>query len=113
MWIRNLKIFLGLLLVSFAVVQYNDPDPFLWILFYTVGAFICISSAFALTKKTSLAMLVYVLICLGFAIFNWPQEWLGFDQTSPPNINVEKARESIGLLISAAFVAICWMLRFK
>jgi hypothetical protein len=114
MWIRNIKVFLGLFLLVFAAVQFNDPDPMLWIMFYAVGAFICISSAFIFTKRTSLAMLVYIFICIGFAIFNWPNEWLGFDQKfSVPNINVERARESCGLLISALFTGVCWVLRFK
>jgi hypothetical protein len=105
---RTIKISLGVLLILFAMVQYNDPDPGLWILFYGIGAFFCISSAFYRTQYSDLAMYVYIAICIVFAIINWPEVWMGFDQDAVlPNPNVEQARESCGLLISALFVAVC------
>jgi len=108
---RAIKIILGVLLVIFAVVQYNDPDPGLWMMFYGIGAFFCISSAFFHTKYSYLAMYIYMVICLVFAIINWPEVWMGFDQTEPPSVHVEKARESCGLLVSAFFVGVCRVLK--
>lgn len=105
---RIIKTALGVLLILFALVQYNDPDPGLWMLFYGIGAFFCITSAFYTTKYSNLAMYVYIGICIVFAVLNWPEVWMGFDQNaSNPNPNVEQARESCGLLISALFVAVC------
>jgi len=57
-------------------------------------------------KWIVIVSLIFVLVSLGFSIYNWPETWMGFDQTNPPNLNVEKARESCGLLIGSLLVGI-------
>ena len=38
---KNLYLILGLLFVSFAAVQYNDPDPYIWAPYYLLVAGAC------------------------------------------------------------------------
>ncbi|MFN7115478.1 MAG: transmembrane 220 family protein [Saprospiraceae bacterium] len=57
---KNLNIILAILFLLFAIVQYNDPDPFVWIAIYGIVAVVCALAAF---KK------YYIwLILLGLAI---------------------------------------------
>lgn len=103
---RSISIVLGALLLLFAVFQFNDPDPTLWILFYGAGSAICFGALLHPIKSLKWVSIAYVAICVFYAIFNWPEQWMGFTQTDTPNVNVERARESCGLLFAAFFVAI-------
>lgn len=38
---KTFYLILGFLFVSFAVVQYNDPDPYIWAPYYLIIASIC------------------------------------------------------------------------
>jgi hypothetical protein len=38
---KTLNIILSILFIIFAALQYNDPDPFLWIPIYLLAAFLC------------------------------------------------------------------------
>lgn len=100
------SIVFGLLLLFFAVVQYNDPDPEVWMLIYGIGATLCFVQVASFRPVISYLSLAFALGCLIFAIINWPSLWMGFEQTEPPNINVEQARESCGLLIVCLFMFI-------
>lgn len=103
---KAVRIVFGLLLLLFAVVQYNDPDPEVWMLVYGIGVALCFLQVTSYNRIISYLSLAFALVCLIFAIVNWPSVWMGFDQTEPPNINVEKARESCGLLIVSMFMII-------
>ena len=90
----------ALLLLLFAALQYNDPDPEVWITIYGIGALLCLLNMRKMRREVRVLSLTFIIASLVFSLYNWPGEWLGFDQTDPPNINVEKARESCGLLIA-------------
>lgn len=64
--IKLLKIFFSLLLLSAAALQYNDPDPFVWIFFYG-GAFI--TTILTFFKGVNLKLKMYS-ICF-FLISPW------------------------------------------
>ena len=107
------KIFvavLSILLILFGTVQINDPDPFLWIGIYFVGAFFVAWSLKPWQPLVLALAALFFIACVVFAIVNWPTVWLGFEQTNPPDINIEKARESCGLLCTAFFVFIAYAL---
>lgn len=95
-----------LLLLLFAAFQYNDPDPEVWITIYGIGALLCLLNMRKMRREVRVLSLVYIIASLIFSVYNWPSEWLGFDQTDPPNINVEKARESCGLLIASLLIGL-------
>jgi hypothetical protein len=50
--------------IAFAVLQYNDPDPYVWIPLYLYGAFICYR---ALLKK--LDQILYVIAFLVYGLY--------------------------------------------
>ncbi len=99
---KGLKWIVGffiLLFVAFAIVQYNDPDPYLWIAVY---GFMAVLGVSVLLKP--LPNIVYFLTAVGcgiWAFFQWPVHWEGIGETML-NENTERARESLGLIICSA-----------
>lgn len=65
--------FFVLVFVLFAAVQYNDPDPYLWIPIYLYPAYLC----FAAAKGKSVSKNLYYL---GFAFFGVYAIYKMFDQ---------------------------------
>ena len=104
-------LFAILWLVS-AALQYNDPDPIVWILIYVVSAAVAVG--FALNKiKAIVPMLIGILALLGcWHVF--PEKFQGFEIGEGDIKNIEEGREAIGLLIIALimFVFAFW-LRFS
>lgn len=91
--------FLVFMFVAFAAVQYNDPDPWIWISVYMVAAILGLAS-----MRSKLNPILYVgmaLICAIWAVFQWPAQWEGLGE-SMLNENTEHAREALGLCICAA-----------
>lgn len=92
-----------------AIVQYNDPDPIIWIALYAVGAIVS-----ALFLKGSLPAYVYLILGIAFltgAILQRPAEFEGFlfgEVQKMRNMNIELARESFGLGIIAVAMFLFW-----
>jgi hypothetical protein len=87
-----------LLFIAFAAVQYNDPDPYIWIPVYLIFAALSISILyFPLQRKYYLNAAGGALV---FAILQRPAHWEGIGENMLTE-NMEKARESLGLLICA------------
>jgi hypothetical protein len=87
---------IGIFLLSCAV-QYNDPDPWLWIAAYGLAA---VPTAFALAGRFTPLVLPMGLAYFGWSMFNMPHiapgEWL----------TTETSRESGGLMICAIWMAV-------
>jgi hypothetical protein len=105
---RSLIILLFLVFAGFVVLQYNDPDPTLWMALYGVGAVWTGIAAFAPRLLTSSAAGWLLLICLagtfGGLVYYWPQAsgwWLRdvwwYD---------EEAREGMGMMMLAAAILV-------
>ena len=101
---RYVHIVLGLLMVAFAAVQYNDPDAPLWIVIYLVPAAWAFAAAFRPARVHSLAgeRLLWASVAIGAAltVFYWP---------TVPNFWVkdvwwveETAREGMGMMSAFA-----------
>lgn len=76
-----------IILVLFAGLQYNDPDPYIWIPIYLYAAFLCYR---AIQKKYDPALYVVGLIVyLGYAAY------LFFDKTGVLDWAKEHHSESI------------------
>lgn len=83
----------------FAVVQYNDPDSILWITFYAcAGMFAAIWSFVMYPGKA--VFLISAAVCVVLAIIQWPEQWEGIGDAMR-NKNTERARESLGMIITA------------
>lgn len=98
---RILGIVLGLCFVGFAVVQYNDPDPLLWMTIYLTAAVLSVAAGFGKVSNT-----VLTVACIVYAVgvvFWWPEQFEGVgdsmrDATTGLLLkNVEEGRESLGL----------------
>lgn len=99
---------IGVFLLS-AIVQYNDPDPLLWIVVYGLAAIV---SFLAFSPRLDKRLPLYLgIIAIGWAAFHLPDVWGKvnpgeiFQSIEMKTIAVEKAREMGGLLIIAS-----WML---
>lgn len=104
------------LFLLFALVQWNDPDPALWILFY--GAMSVIYLLFVLHKRfavyLSYFMLIVCVVCMGIIlpeIFQWIKDGMpSIVQSMKATIpTIEYTREFLGLFLS--LLACVWVIR--
>ena len=82
-----------------AFVQWNDPDPWLWIFIYTTTAL-----TLELAARDKIFPKVSLLICFGSVLsaYIWfPEEFFGLFGDMQSKVQIEEARESIGLLLVA------------
>ena len=99
---RYVNIVLGLLMLAFAAVQYNDPDAPLWIVLYMVPCVWAFMAAFRTAKVRAPAgrRWLWASVVAGCAamIYYWP-ETPGFWRK---DIwwNDEEAREGMGVMIA-------------
>ncbi len=94
-------IFALLFLVS-AIVQYNDPDPYVWIAIYLLAAIV--SAAFVWNKISfRVPLLLGILALVGF-FYVFPNQFQGFTIGEGEISEIEKGREAFGLLIIAVIM---------
>ena len=96
---RTVALVFALLFAAAAIVQYNDPDPLVWILFYGIAAISCL--LFYLNRFPSILGLILGGIYLAGVIRVWPEKFKGVSIGSGAIENIEQAREALGLLIMA------------
>lgn len=105
---KNLFKFLSLLFtilfVWAAYVQYNDPDSLLWYAVYGVAA--AASLFFYLGKLNFTGAIILSGIYLVGTFVLWPDKFEGITIGNGDIDNVERARESLGLLIIAIVMLI-------
>lgn len=117
-----MKIFNGIFLLLFvvsAVLQYNDPDPLLWIAIYLYAALQCL---LALINKFNLAMVISGIVVYGiYAVYlfftnDGVADWLGKHHAQSiagsmqaSNPWVENTREFFGLIIIISVLGINWI----
>lgn len=102
---KILNIIIAAIFLLFAIVQYNDPDPWGWMALYAMVAGI---SAFASFRKyNNWIILTGMLICLIWLGFLIP-EFIHWIQMGMPNIAetmkaeepyIEYTREFLGLFL--------------
>ena len=107
---KTLSIVFGMVFVLFAAVQYNDPDPEVWIPIYGASAIAC-WMAYAGMGKPWFFMLMAVIYIVA-AVYQWPPAFEGFllDEMGMKTVNIELARESGGLAICAIVMGVlAWL----
>ncbi|QLG46169.1 transmembrane 220 family protein [Costertonia aggregata] len=85
-----------------AYVQYNDPDPYVWMALYIFAA--VISILFFLDKLSYKLALVMAVGYLVGAFLNWPDVFQGITIGEGEIENIEKGRESLGLLFCSVIL---------
>lgn len=94
-----LCIIFAIMFIGFAYLNINDIDPWIWVPTYLSASAVCILAYFKFANlyADSALILFYVV----FSIRNWPEKWEGVTMPMSHSMNVEKGRESLGLLICA------------
>lgn len=102
---KILNIILATLFLLFAVVQYNDPDPWGWMGLYALVAGVSAFAALGIYNRwVILAGLAICVVWLGFLI----PEFIHWIQMGMPNIagsmkaeepHIEYTREFLGLFL--------------
>ena len=94
-------IFCIFLMAVFAVLQVNDLDPHIWIPLYGIVAFL----GYRRLKMQDVAFVYYIVAILYvlMALIYIPAAWEGvlLDEMGMKTVNIELARESLGLSIAA------------
>ena len=101
------NIVFAIIFLMFAAVQYNDPDPFLWILIYgLIMVFCALAATGRYYKKITIALMidyvVYASILLPSCItwFQSEDRSLLFDDIAKMQYPyIEETRECLGLVI--------------
>ncbi len=98
-FIKGFAWIFGALCIVSLILQYNDPDPLVWMIIYGVAA--VVSFYFALGKinyKVPLTLgILYAIDC----VYQFPDKFEGFEIGSGDIKNIEEGREAFGLLILA------------
>ena len=88
----------GILLV-FAALQFNDPDPFLWVGVYSLAAMTGILSITTRIHWGISAALALAYLIGGIVL--WPEKFEGVTGNMASHPSIELARESLGLFIAS------------
>lgn len=106
---RGLNIFFCTLFIIFAGLQYNDPDPYIWMPIYLYSAFLCYQAS-----KKKIVPTAYVAGIVVFAIYavylffdktgviDWAEEHQAENIAQTMKVTkpwIEETREFFGLLI--------------
>jgi asparagine N-glycosylation enzyme membrane subunit Stt3 len=115
---KNIYFVISGLFLLFAIVQWNDPDPLIWMIFYGVMSLIYI--LLALGKKfafyLSVLMLTVSVVYMGFIlpeIIKWIKDGMpSIVQSMKATIpSIEYTREFLGLLL--CLIACIWVIRVQ
>ncbi|MCJ8166719.1 transmembrane 220 family protein [Pontibacter sp. E15-1] len=90
-------IFFGVLFLTFVVMQYNDPDPAIWMTIYGIAAALNFMAAFRTPRQSIFLLAAAVYIAGG--IYMWPARFEGVSIGAGDINNIEEARESLGLFL--------------
>ena len=110
---KILHFTLAVLFLTFTVVQFNDPDPLLWILIYVTMAALCVLAAFKLfyPRVMMVQSALYLVYCalLWSGVSQWfasEDKALLFDDLAKMQYPyIEESREFLGLAICLIVLA--------
>ena len=106
-----LPLVMGLVMLVFALLQLNDPDPLVWVVYYAAVACACTVAAYrplptvAFLGLAAVTLAGVVLTLPGFAewVLNRPTSDL-WAPMSADRMYIEHSRELLGLAIAGAFL---------
>ncbi|HCW06785.1 MAG TPA: hypothetical protein DGG95_05405 [Cytophagales bacterium] len=110
--------FFALAFLGFASLQYNDPDPYVWIPIYLAMTIFCVAITLRPISKTIYLLLSFVyfvyMAILSPSVMNWlnsDDRSMLFDEFAKmQNIYIEETREFLGLAICLAVLGINFFL---
>jgi transmembrane protein TMEM220 len=110
------NIIFVILFILFALLQYNDPDPYLWIPIYLYGSLMCWMSYRG--KPSGRGLIAGILVYVAYAVYlffedngvlSWIRDHNAEDIAATMHAEkpwIEDAREFFGLAILVAVLAI-------
>ena|SRR5688572_20542369 len=107
MTLKILNGFLAVLFLLFAALQYNDPDPGVWMLVYGAMSIVCAFAAFNMFSRPVMIVMASAYLIFSALHVDGMLEWLKspnrnriFDDVAKMQYPyIEEAREFLGLLI--------------
>ena len=112
---RWLNVLLGLVMVVFAVLQYNDPDWYLWAVYYLVPAFWALVAGLRHRLLQRMQWRGALWACvggwIGLVVYYWPT-MPGFWHKAVW-WEEETAREGMGLMIALAVLAVALFTAYR
>jgi Transmembrane family 220, helix len=110
MFKKILLWFFIVVFLFFTGVQYNDPDPYIWMPTYLIVVFLCYYKLQG--KGDKMFYFITGLIFLMWAANQFPPEWEGvLLNQGMKTINIELGRESLGLGCCTIALWICAALK--
>jgi hypothetical protein len=101
---KYLYLVFAVMFLLFAIVQLNDPDPYIWFPLYAYGSVVSLLLYFKKLNNIILPLIAFVIYIIN-AIIWWPQTFKGMENTMTiMKPEIEQARETGGMLISAAIM---------
>lgn len=118
---KILHFTLALLFLAFTIVQFNDPDPILWIVIYGSMVAVCTMAAFKMfyPKVMMLQGVLYLIYCglLWSGVSQWfasDDKGMLFDDLAKMQYPyIEESREFLGLVICLVVLAFYLWLALK
>ncbi len=107
---KVLALVFALLFAWAAFVQHNDPDALLW---YGIYGLATLASILFLSGR--LNFVLAIVLAIGYlvgTVMLWPDKFEGVEIGGGDIVNIERAREALGLLI-VAVVMLVYALRIK
>ncbi len=111
---RWVHYIIGTVFVTFSLVQLNDPDFYIWIPAYLIPAFFAFSFPHKKYRRPIPGLIAFLFLI--WAVLLFPpslSDWLATEEkakslgmTLP---GIEEARESMGLLLCAMYMAFIWL----
>ena len=109
---KYIALIFTIILLLFAGLQFNDPDPMLWIPIYLIAAYATFRTFQGKTNPEMLLVLIVLSFAGGINSWNAMTGWEGFFTEgagiSMKTNNQELAREAFGLWICTVSFMICW-----
>lgn len=112
--LRALAFILFIILASFAFLQINDPDPYIWASFYLVCAMVPLLLTFTIYSRVLFWLAVVLCIAVmglysmgAFEYLRHSADEALMQSMNPQKPYIEEAREFLGGLIALGLLAIC------
>lgn len=92
-------ILFGILFFVSAGLQYNDPDPLIWIVIWGLAGLVTLGFAFG--RVSFPITLASGIVAIAGFLYLYPEKFEGFEIGAGDIKNIEEGREAFGLLIIA------------
>lgn len=112
---KTLFLTFSLIMLSFVVVQYNDPDPWLWMTIYgTVAIFLTLGAFkiyFPIPMYIQMSLMAAGILYLFPSVIDWITLEKGenlMQQMNNTKLYIEETRECGGLIVALSFLILLW-----